>query len=274
MSSLRPQVAYTKALVPSIPGPCPRRRDTRGRAHWAPSQPWSALGARLHKRTGTHTKAACLIQPLCRAIAFSIMMRTPIWCEPLGHSRHFSSAPSPPISPMHLSAFHIPRGSGKTTWEPTATSTSTATPCFRAEILGSEPPGTPQIQQVYGAMNPLLAYTLAPMHRSAFYIPRGSGKSTWEPTSSSTPTATPCFRAEILGSEPPGTPQIQQVYGAMKPLLAYTLAPMHWSAFYIPRALHGHSYFSPDKSRVVSQPVLQSVHDFFPTKTIPKSLSS
>ncbi|EJK66061.1 hypothetical protein THAOC_13035 [Thalassiosira oceanica] len=101
---------------------------------------------------------------------------------------------------MHLSAFYIPRGSGKTTWEPTSTSTSTATPCFRAEILGSEPPGTPQIQQVYGAMNPLLAYTLAPMHLSAFYIPRGSGKTTWEPTSTSTSTATPCFRAEILGS--------------------------------------------------------------------------
>ncbi|EJK45079.1 hypothetical protein THAOC_36326, partial [Thalassiosira oceanica] len=45
------------------------------------------------------------------------------------------------------------------------------------------PPGTPQIQQVYSAMNPLLAYTLAPMHLSAFYIPRGRGKTTWEPTS-------------------------------------------------------------------------------------------
>ncbi|EJK76388.1 hypothetical protein THAOC_01852 [Thalassiosira oceanica] len=139
--------------------------------------------------------------------------------------------------PVHsqLSAHSIPRDTGETTWEPTSTSTSTATPCFRAEILGSEPPGTPQIQQVYGAMNPLLAYTLAPMHLSAFYIPRGSGKTTWEPTSTSTSTATPCFRAEILGSEPPGTPQIQQVYGAMNPLLAYTLAPMHLSAFYIPR---------------------------------------
>ncbi|EJK57742.1 hypothetical protein THAOC_22183, partial [Thalassiosira oceanica] len=40
--------------------------------------------------------------------------------------------------------------------------------------------GTPQIQQVYSAMNPLLAYTLAPMHLSAFDIPRGSGKTTWE----------------------------------------------------------------------------------------------
>ena len=96
--------------------------------------------------------------------------------------------------------------------------------------------GTPQILQVYGAMDPFLAYTLAPMHRVAFHIPRVSGKTTWDPTSSSTSTATPCFRAEILGSEPPGTPQIQRVYGAMNPLLAYTLAPIHLSAFYIPRA--------------------------------------
>ncbi|EJK55290.1 hypothetical protein THAOC_24991 [Thalassiosira oceanica] len=95
---------------------------------------------------------------------------------------------------------------------------------------GSELPDTPQIQQVYGAMNPLLAYTLALMHLPAFYIPRASGKTTWEPVSTSTPTATPCFHAEILGSELPDTPQIQQVYGAMNPLLAYTLAPMHLSA--------------------------------------------
>ncbi|EJK63625.1 hypothetical protein THAOC_15705 [Thalassiosira oceanica] len=99
----------------------------------------------------------------------------------------------------HLPSISIPRASGKTTWEPMSTSTPTATPCFHAEISGSEPPGTPQIQQVYGAMNPLLAYTLAPMHLSAFYIPRGSGKTTWEPTSTSTSTATPCFRAEISG---------------------------------------------------------------------------
>ncbi|EJK52612.1 hypothetical protein THAOC_28095, partial [Thalassiosira oceanica] len=132
------------------------------------------------------------------------------------------------LVPMHLPAFYIPRGSDKTTWEPTSTATPTATPYFLAEILGSEilgsePPGTPQIQQVYSAMNPLLAYTLAPMHLSAFYIPRGSDKTTWEPTSTATPTATPCFLAEILGSEPPGTPQIQQVYSAMNPLLAYTV---------------------------------------------------
>ncbi|EJK61654.1 hypothetical protein THAOC_17816, partial [Thalassiosira oceanica] len=112
---------------------------------------------------------------------------------------------------IHLLACYTPRGSGKTTWEPTSSSTPTATPCFRAEIVGFEPPGTPQIQQVYGAMDPLLAYTLALMHLLAFYTPRGSGKTTWEPTSSSTPTATPCFRAEIVGFEPPGTPQIQQV---------------------------------------------------------------
>ncbi|EJK55323.1 hypothetical protein THAOC_24953, partial [Thalassiosira oceanica] len=135
------------------------------------------------------------------------------------------------LAPMHLPAFYIPRDSGKTTWEPTSTSTSTATPCFHAEISGSEPPGTPQIQQVYGAMNPLLAYTLAPMHLPAFHIPRASGKTTWEPTSTSTPTTTPCLRAEISGSKPPGTPQIQQVYGAVNPLLAYTLAPMHLPAF-------------------------------------------
>ncbi|EJK67093.1 hypothetical protein THAOC_11924 [Thalassiosira oceanica] len=110
---------------------------------------------------------------------------------------------------MHLPAFYIPRGSGKTTWEPVSTSTSTATPCFHAEISGSEPPGTPQIKQVYGAMNPLLAYTLALMHLPAFYIPRASGKTTWEPVSTSTSTAAPCFHAEISGSEPPGTPQIK-----------------------------------------------------------------
>ena len=44
-------------------------------------------------------------------------------------------------------------------------------------------------------MDPLLAYTLAPMHLSPFDIPRGSGKSTWEPASSSTSTATPGFRS-------------------------------------------------------------------------------
>ncbi|EJK46865.1 hypothetical protein THAOC_34448, partial [Thalassiosira oceanica] len=148
---------------------------------------------------------------------------------------------------MHLSAFAIPSSSGNTTWGPTSSSTSIATPCFRAEILGSEPPGTPQIQRVYGAMNPSLAYTLAPMHLSAFYIPRGSGKTTWEPTSSSTSIATPCFRAEILGSEPPGTPQIQRVYGAMNPSMAYTLAPMHLSAFYIPRG-SGKTAWEPTSS--------------------------
>ncbi|EJK52704.1 hypothetical protein THAOC_27993, partial [Thalassiosira oceanica] len=129
----------------------------------------------------------------------------------------------------------IPRGSGKTTWEPTSTSTSIATPCFHAEISGSEPPGTPQIQQVYGAMNPLLAYTLALMHLPAFHIPRASGKTTWESTSTSTSTTTLHFSAEISLVEQPGTPQIQWVYGAMNPLLAYTLAPLHLPAFYIPR---------------------------------------
>ncbi|EJK47254.1 hypothetical protein THAOC_34040, partial [Thalassiosira oceanica] len=64
-------------------------------------------------------------------------------------------------------------------------------------------------REVNGAMNPLLAYTLAPMHLSVFAIPSISEKTTWGPTSSSTSTATPCFCAEILGSEPPGSPQIQ-----------------------------------------------------------------
>ena len=39
-------------------------------------------------------------------------------------------------------------------------------------------------------MNPLLVYTLVPMHLPALYIPRGSGKTTWEPTFTSTSTAT------------------------------------------------------------------------------------
>ncbi|EJK52447.1 hypothetical protein THAOC_28273, partial [Thalassiosira oceanica] len=129
------------------------------------------------------------------------------------------------LAPKHLSAFYIPRGSGKTTWEPTSSSTSTTAPSFCAEILWVEQPCTPQIQQVYCAMDPLLAYTLAPMHLSAFYIPRGSGKTTWEPTSSSTSTTAPCFCAEISWVKRGPSPQIQQVYGAMDPLLAYTLAP-------------------------------------------------
>ncbi|EJK57827.1 hypothetical protein THAOC_22094 [Thalassiosira oceanica] len=82
-----------------------------------------------------------------------------------------------------------------------STSTSTAVPCLHAETSGFEPPGTPQIKQVYVAMNPLLVYTLAPMHLPAFHIPRASGKTTWEPTSTSTPTATPCFHVEISGSD-------------------------------------------------------------------------
>ncbi|EJK58892.1 hypothetical protein THAOC_20949, partial [Thalassiosira oceanica] len=36
-----------------------------------------------------------------------------------------------------------------------------------------EMPGTPQIKQVYSAMDPLVAYALAPMHLPALYIPRG-----------------------------------------------------------------------------------------------------
>ncbi|EJK50625.1 hypothetical protein THAOC_30340, partial [Thalassiosira oceanica] len=90
--------------------------------------------------------------------------------------------------------------------------------------------------RVYGVMNPLLAYALALMPLPAFHIPRASGKTTWEPVSTSTSTAAPCFHAEILGFEPPGTPQIQQGYGAMNPLLAYTLALMPLPAFHIPRS--------------------------------------
>ncbi|EJK73311.1 hypothetical protein THAOC_05070, partial [Thalassiosira oceanica] len=88
---------------------------------------------------------------------------------------------------------------------------------FRAPRTGLESSLLPyvasQIKKVYGAMKPLVAYALAPMHLAAFHTPRGSGKTTWEPVSTSTSTATPCFRAEISGSEPPGTPQIQKVYG-------------------------------------------------------------
>ncbi|EJK62978.1 hypothetical protein THAOC_16391, partial [Thalassiosira oceanica] len=67
-------------------------------------------------------------------------------------------------------------------------------------------------------------YTLALKHLPAFHIPRASGKTTWEPMSTSTPTAAPSFHAEILGFQPPGTPQIKRVYVAMNTLLAYTLA--------------------------------------------------
>ncbi|EJK63553.1 hypothetical protein THAOC_15781 [Thalassiosira oceanica] len=53
------------------------------------------------------------------------------------------------------------------------------------------------------------------MHLPAFYIPRASGKTTLGPTSTSTPTTTPCLHAEISGFETPDpdTPQVQQGYG-------------------------------------------------------------
>ncbi|EJK57656.1 hypothetical protein THAOC_22275, partial [Thalassiosira oceanica] len=57
--------------------------------------------------------------------------------------------------------------SGKTTWEPTSSLTSTATPCFGAEILKVKQPGTPQIQQVYDAMDSLLAYGASFSNRAA-----------------------------------------------------------------------------------------------------------
>ena len=65
-------------------------------------------------------------------------------------------------------------------------------------------------------MDPLMAYALAPMHLPAFHIPWVSGKTTWEAMITPTSTATPRFHAEISsGFEPPGTPQNEQVYGAM-----------------------------------------------------------
>ncbi|EJK76386.1 hypothetical protein THAOC_01855 [Thalassiosira oceanica] len=159
--------------------------------------------------------------------------------------------------PVHsqLSSLSIPRGSGKTTWEPTSSSTPTATPCFHAKILGSEPPpGTPQIQREYGAMDPLLAYTLALMLLPAFCIPKGSGKATWEPTS----TAAPCFRAELSGSERPSTPQIQREYGAMDPLLAYTPALMHLPAFCIPRGSGKAAWDQPSTSTSTAAPCFRA----------------
>ena len=89
-----------------------------------------------------------------------------------------------------------------------STTTSPATPCFRfviSEIIIQ--PGIHHNEQVNNDMDPLLAYSLAPMHLSAFYIHRSSGRTTWEPASSSNSTATPRFHAEISGFEPLGTPQ-------------------------------------------------------------------
>ncbi|EJK72522.1 hypothetical protein THAOC_05940 [Thalassiosira oceanica] len=111
--------------------------------------------------------------------------------------------------------------------EPTATSTSNAPHCYRADILLVKQPGAPQIQQVFGAMDPLLVYRHGPSHLCAFSTPRGSGKTTWEPTATSTSNAPHCYRAEILLVKQPGTPQIQQVFGAMDPLLAYRLTGPH-----------------------------------------------
>ncbi|EJK48067.1 hypothetical protein THAOC_33167 [Thalassiosira oceanica] len=119
-------------------------------------------------------------------------------CTPKQHSlrrKQWDPLLTYTLAPMHLSAFHISRGSGKTAWEPTFSSTPTAIPYSRGEISLFNQPGTPQIGRVYGSMDPLLTYTLAPMHLSAFHISRGSGKTAWEPTSSSTPTAIPYSRA-------------------------------------------------------------------------------
>ncbi|EJK52322.1 hypothetical protein THAOC_28418 [Thalassiosira oceanica] len=140
------------------------------------------------------------------------------------------------LAPMHLSAFDVPRSSGETTWETTASSTSTATPCFCAEISG-------------------VLSRLANLKTSRFMVPwthcwpihllpciclpliylGAVEKQPGRQRPPQLPPQHPVFCAEISGFEPPGKPQNQQVYGAMDPLLAYTLAPMHLSAFDIPR---------------------------------------
>ncbi|EJK69527.1 hypothetical protein THAOC_09206, partial [Thalassiosira oceanica] len=61
----------------------------------------------------------------------------------------------------------------------------------------------------------------------------GSGKTTWEPTSSPTPTATPRFHAESSGFQPPDTLATQQVYRAMDPLLAYRSAGIAFRKHYL-----------------------------------------
>ncbi|EJK70106.1 hypothetical protein THAOC_08563, partial [Thalassiosira oceanica] len=135
-------------------------------------------------------------------------------------------------SPMHLYTLPIPMGSGKTPWKSTSSSSFTAALICSAEISpilqpgthqikrvymekqpgnqhqpqissqhpvfdlrfhwsNNQQPGTPQIQQVFGAMNPLLAYTLALMHLPAFHIPRGSQKTTLKPTSTQLPSQHP-----------------------------------------------------------------------------------
>ncbi|EJK68008.1 hypothetical protein THAOC_10865 [Thalassiosira oceanica] len=180
-------------------------------------------------------------------------------------------------SPVHQCTLPTPMGSGKTTWEPTYNSSFTAVLTYifvqlksgkacswpqLAHIIkssgytmssGFQPPDTPQIQQVYLAMDPSLAYTLAHSHLSAVTIPRGSGKTTWEPTSSPTPTATPRFHAEISGFQPPDTLATQQVYLAMDPLLAYTLAHSHLGFFFLSAPLAITSYHT-NKTRLAEAP--------------------
>ena len=76
-------------------------------------------------------------------------------------------------------------------------------------------------------MNPLLAYTLAPMQLSAFHIPRAVVKQPGNQRAPQLPSQHPVV---VLSLDH----KIQQVYGAMNLLLVYTLAPMHLSAFHIP----------------------------------------
>ncbi|EJK72556.1 hypothetical protein THAOC_05901, partial [Thalassiosira oceanica] len=85
-------------------------------------------------------------------------------CLPIGHAAGAQNVEHPRGDHGAAGTCHAcPEGgsaSGKTTWEPTPTST-------------------------------LLAYTLALMHLPAFHIPRASRKTTWEPVSTSTSTAAP-----------------------------------------------------------------------------------
>ena len=139
-------------------------------------------------------------------------------------------------SPMHLYTLPIPMGSGKTHWKSTSSSSFTPVLICSAEISPILQPGTPQIKRVYSAMEPFQASRPVHSQLPSRSIPRGSGKITWKPTPTSTFIATPCCRSEISLDQQPGTPQIEHVYGAMNPLLAYTLALMHLPAFHIPRA--------------------------------------
>ena len=95
---------------------------------------------------------------------------------------------------------------------------------------------SPQTQQVYAAMDPLLVYTIALMHLSSLSTPMGSGETLHrQAPNPTTIIAAPCFQIEIsllFGSL--GRPLIQCDYGALDNLLAYRPAPMHLSSYSIP----------------------------------------